>query len=130
MNRAAPRLDVVIPVLNEAHVLEKSVTTVRMFLRTHFPFACRVVIVDNGSIDGTREIGQRLADDLDDVGFVHLEQPGRGRALRQAWMQSEASPRTSILSGGQFGSPFEQPPAGKTEQSNVAYLKKRIMITY
>ena len=46
-------IDVVIPVLNEAHVLEKSVQTVRQFLQKHLIDRSRVVIVDNGSTDGT-----------------------------------------------------------------------------
>ncbi|MEP6572347.1 MAG: dolichyl-phosphate beta-glucosyltransferase [Gemmatimonadota bacterium] len=83
-------VDVVIPVLNEAHVLEKSVQTVRAFLKTSLPYQWRVVIVDNGSSDGTDEIGRRLAAELPDVHFVHLHQRGRGRALRHAWTQSDA----------------------------------------
>jgi glycosyltransferase involved in cell wall biosynthesis len=84
-----PSVDVVIPVLNEAHVLERSVETVRGFLRDHMPYAWRVVIVDNGSMDGTDDIGRRLAD-LPDVTFMHLDMRGRGRALRHAWTNSDA----------------------------------------
>ena len=83
-------VDVVIPVLNEAHVLARSVATVRQFLVEKFPFRWRVVIVDNGSTDGTSEVAQALAMEHRDVAFIHLEQRGRGRALRCAWMQSSA----------------------------------------
>jgi glycosyltransferase involved in cell wall biosynthesis len=83
-------VDVVIPVLNEAHVLEKSVNTVRLFLKQHPECAWRVVIVDNGSTDGTQEAAQRLAGLHADVHFLHLKQKGRGRALRYAWLGSEA----------------------------------------
>ena len=83
-------VDVVIPVLNEAHVLETSVRTVREFLGDRMPFDWRVVIVDNGSTDGTKEVAERLAATYSDVQFRHLEQRGRGRALRHAWMQSDA----------------------------------------
>jgi glycosyltransferase involved in cell wall biosynthesis len=84
-----PSVDIVIPVLNEAHVLERSVETVRGFLRDHMPYAWRVVIIDNGSTDGTEDIGRRLAD-LPDVAFMHLDARGRGRALRHAWTNSAA----------------------------------------
>lgn len=84
------RADVVIPVLNEAHVLEQSVTTVRDFLGEHLPYAWRILIVDNGSTDGTDEVGRRLAERFDDVRYLHLNQRGRGRALRYAWTQSDA----------------------------------------
>jgi glycosyltransferase involved in cell wall biosynthesis len=83
-------VDVVIPVLNEAHVLAKSVATVRKFLSENLPCKWRVVIVDNGSSDGTDRVAQELTQQHDDVAFVHLDQRGRGRALRTAWSQSTA----------------------------------------
>jgi len=87
---AALTVDVVIPVLNEAHVLAKSVATVRKFLAENLPHKWRVVIVDNGSVDGTDKVAQELTQQFGDVAFVHLDQRGRGRALRMAWMQSTA----------------------------------------
>jgi glycosyltransferase involved in cell wall biosynthesis len=84
------RVDVVIPVLNEAHVLAKSVATVREYLAKNFPYAWQIVIVDNGSADGTDRVGRELAAAHSDVVFLHLEQRGRGRALRHAWMSSQA----------------------------------------
>lgn len=84
------RVDVVIPVLNEAHVLEKSVGKVRDFLGNDFKYQWKVVIVDNGSTDGTSEVAQALADKFEDVKFVYLNEKGRGRALREAWQNSSA----------------------------------------
>lgn len=84
-------IDVVIPVLNEAHVLARSVGTVRKYLSEKMPdYRWRVVIVDNGSKDGTDNVGRELAAQHPDVIFLHLDQRGRGRALRHAWMQSQA----------------------------------------
>lgn len=83
-------VDVVIPVLNEAHVLEKSVETVLAYLRAHFRYRWQVVIVDNGSSDGTQEVARRLCEREPQVQFIHLYQRGRGRALRHAWLQSKA----------------------------------------
>jgi len=88
--RGPVTVDVVIPVLNEAHVLEKSVTTVRAFLAMQQGWSTRVVIVDNGSTDGTDVVARRLAETHTDVRFLQLPQRGRGRALRHAWMQSDA----------------------------------------
>lgn len=85
-----PKVELVIPVLNEAHVLEKSVETVRAFLGEHFPYPWSVLVADNGSTDGTKDIAARLAEKYDDVGFFSLTQRGRGRALRHAWTQSDA----------------------------------------
>ncbi len=83
-------VDIMIPVLNEAHVLERSVARVRQFLAENVPHRWRVVIVDNGSTDGTRELGEKLSRQYADVDLTHLDQPGRGRALRYSWTQSQA----------------------------------------
>ena len=85
-----PTVDVVIPVLNEAHVLRKSAETVLQFMRTHLSYRCQLVIVDNGSTDGTQEVARGLASEHNEVRFIHLVQRGRGRALRSAWLQSKA----------------------------------------
>lgn len=90
MSRAL-RVDLVIPVLNEAHVLERSVATVRAHCATHLPYRWRVVIVDNGSTDGTAAVAERLAaSHPDDVEALALPVAGRGRALRLAWTRSTA----------------------------------------
>lgn len=83
-------VDVVIPVLNEAHVLAQSVETVRRFLAEHATWQWRVVVVDNGSHDGTDDVARRLVASHADVRFLQLPQRGRGRALRNAWTQSDA----------------------------------------
>jgi glycosyltransferase involved in cell wall biosynthesis len=89
--RPVSSVTIVIPVLNEAHVLEKSVTRVRSFLRqTHFPYSWEILVADNGSTDGTQEVARRLAGQHEDVKFLHLLQRGRGRALRHAWLQSRS----------------------------------------
>ena len=54
-------VDVVIPVLNEAHVLEKSVETLLRFVGRGFGYSWKVVIVDNGSTDGTDQVGRGIA---------------------------------------------------------------------
>ncbi len=83
-------VDVVIPVLNEERELERSVQTVRAFLTKKLPCRWRIVVADNGSVDGTAEAGRNLARSSSDVQFVRLERRGRGRALRRAWLESSA----------------------------------------
>jgi glycosyltransferase involved in cell wall biosynthesis len=92
MNRDSgeARVDVVIPVLNEAHVLEKSVAVVHGFLENKAMFRWRIVIVDNGSTDGTFDIARNLARTYSAVEFIHLKTKGRGRALREAWQDSSS----------------------------------------
>jgi glycosyltransferase involved in cell wall biosynthesis len=83
-------VDIVIPVLNEAHVLRRSVETVRSFLCANVRYHWQIVIVDNGSTDGTQQVAEQLAAEHGEVKFIHLLQRGRGRALRHAWLQSKA----------------------------------------
>jgi len=89
-NRADFSVDIVIPVLNEAHVLARSVEQVLEFLRPRFHCKWRIVIVDNGSNDGTQDVAKKLCERHSEVQFLYLMQRGRGRALRHAWLQSRA----------------------------------------
>jgi glycosyltransferase involved in cell wall biosynthesis len=84
------QVDIVVPVRNEERDLAPSVRRLVSYLREGFPFTARVTIADNGSTDGTRAIADRLARDFDEVRGVRMEQPGRGRALRAVWSQSDA----------------------------------------
>jgi putative flippase GtrA len=85
-----PQVEVVVPVYNEHAALRGSIHRLHAYLTTHFPFSWRIVIADNASTDDTLMIARRLADQLRNVSVLHLEQKGRGRALRAAWAGSEA----------------------------------------
>ena len=86
-----PQLDIVIPVYNEAHVLVDSIERLRSYLaETNFPYSRRIVVADNASTDRTLAVAQELAERFDDVAALHLPQKGRGRALRKAWLESDA----------------------------------------
>jgi len=83
-------IDVVVPVLNEAHVLERSILTVHEFLSRQVPYRWRIVIAENGSTDGTTEVARRICANLDRVDLLVIGQRGRGRALRAAWGRGDA----------------------------------------
>jgi putative flippase GtrA len=83
-------VDIVIPVYNEETDLEPSVRRLHDYLCERFPFRGRITIVDNASTDGTWAIAHRLTVELDDVDALHLPEKGRGRALRAAWLASDA----------------------------------------
>ena len=85
-----PSIDIVIPVLNEERTLAQTVGTLREFLPSTISNPWRIVVADNGSEDGTPEIARRLSQEHSDVAWTRLEQRGRGRALRQAWLESDA----------------------------------------
>jgi glycosyltransferase involved in cell wall biosynthesis len=84
-------VDLVIPCYNEEHVLAGSVQKLREWCTTYLPYQWRIVVADNASTDGTLAVAQRLAaEDPDGVGYIHLDQKGRGRALKKAWLESRA----------------------------------------
>jgi glycosyltransferase involved in cell wall biosynthesis len=87
---ARPLVDIAIPVHNEERDLERSVRTLHAHLDSITAFSARITIVDNASTDNTGVIGVQLTHTLDDVRYMHLDAKGRGRALRAAWMASDA----------------------------------------
>jgi putative flippase GtrA len=88
---AAPAIDVVIPVYNEADSLGSSVERLHGYLLERFPFSFRVTIADNGSTDGTWEVAQELERGLAHVRALRLDEKGRGRALHAVWSESDAA---------------------------------------
>ena len=89
-DRPDPLVDVVIPVYNEERDLGPSVRRLHKFLTSRFPFSAAITIADNASKDGTLAVAQGLAKELPRVRVLHLDAKGRGRALRAAWLQSDA----------------------------------------
>lgn len=80
----------VIPVFNEAAQLRDSVCLLDSFLRQLCDSNWEVVVADNGSTDKTFPIALDLERGNRNVRALHLDQKGRGRALRQVWLDSEA----------------------------------------
>jgi glycosyltransferase involved in cell wall biosynthesis len=84
------KIDIVVPVYNEQAALAESIRRLDSYLSAEFPFDWRIVIADNASTDATLAVARALADDLPGVEALHLDQKGRGRALRAAWSASDA----------------------------------------
>ncbi len=84
-------VDIVIPVYDEQRSLAACVTTLERHLREEFPFTWRITIADNASTDRTWDIASTLAATMDGVRAIHLDQTGRGRALRTAWTDNDAT---------------------------------------
>lgn len=87
---APPVLDVVVPVCNEEAGLDRCVRQLRRHLDENVPYSARITIADNASVDGTLAIARQLAEEFDGVRVVHLDEKGRGRALRAVWSASDA----------------------------------------
>ncbi|CAA9437564.1 MAG: hypothetical protein AVDCRST_MAG78-2145 [uncultured Rubrobacteraceae bacterium] len=101
INKSTPRRDdtlpyqqvsveVVVPVYNEERALLESIPDLCAYLETYFPYRWSVVIADNASTDATRAVAEGLASAYPGVSVLHLEEKGRGRALKVAWLASEA----------------------------------------
>jgi putative flippase GtrA len=87
----ATAVEIVVPVFNEERDLEESVRALQRYLTDRFSVTWAITVVDNASTDGTWAIAQRLAATLPGVRALHLDQKGRGRALRTAWSASTAT---------------------------------------
>jgi glycosyltransferase involved in cell wall biosynthesis len=75
---------------NEEHVLAASVLRLHAFMTERFTCSYRITIAENGSVDGTLAVAERLARELQAVRVVRLDSKGRGGALRAAWSLSDA----------------------------------------
>jgi putative flippase GtrA len=84
-------LDIVIPVYNEETDLPRCVRRLRQFLATEVPYRSRITVADNASTDQTLTVARQLARELPDVSVIHLDEKGRGGALRAAWSASNAA---------------------------------------
>jgi len=82
--------EITIPVLNEEKTLRKNVEKVYDFLEESIIDNYTILIADNGSIDKTPLIGDKLSDEYDDVKYIKVGKRGVGLALRTSWMKSEA----------------------------------------
>ncbi len=83
-------VEVVVPVYDEEATLERSIRRLHSYLAARFPLSWQITIADNASTDRTWDLARDLARELDGVTAVHLDQKGRGRALRQTWSMSDA----------------------------------------
>ena len=87
----SPSVEFVIPVLNEERALPGSVERLHGFLREAMQaYDWRIVVADNGSTDRTPMVCEELSHRFEEVGYLRLEERGRGRALRTAWLASDA----------------------------------------
>ena len=83
-------VNITIPVFNEERRLEESLPKLHGFLFGHCPFNFEIVIADNASTDRTLDCARGFSETHPAVRVVHLEQKGRGRAIKKVWSESQA----------------------------------------
>ncbi|KKS98662.1 MAG: glycosyltransferase [Candidatus Gottesmanbacteria bacterium GW2011_GWA2_43_14] len=85
-------LEIVIPIFNEEEELTDSVNRLCRFLKVHLQGRdWHITIADNASTDRSLTIAEKLSRELDNVGVLHLDKKGRGRAVKKAWLKSRAA---------------------------------------
>ncbi len=76
-------LSIIIPVYNEKGTLKEIFRLVQLT-----PYAKEIIAVDDASVDGSREILDRLAAEYENVKvFHHRQNQGKGAALRTGFEQ-------------------------------------------
>src|ERR1035437_5449802 len=83
-------VELVVPVYNEAHVLSESIQTLHEYMVSSLGLPFKITVADNASTDSTFKKALLLAEKFPEVKALHLDQKGRGLALRAAWSQSDA----------------------------------------
>lgn len=84
-------LNITIPVYNEEMELGRSINKLHTFLTEKMlDYDWQIIIADNASTDKTLEICRQLTREFKRVNYIHLSIKGRGRAVKKAWIESNA----------------------------------------
>lgn len=83
-------VEITIPVYNEEKELEKNITKLYEFCNKNLKdYDWHITIADNASTDNTPIIAAAIEKKNSKISHLRLEQKGRGRAVKRAWVESE-----------------------------------------
>jgi glycosyltransferase involved in cell wall biosynthesis len=109
-----PSLSVVVPVFNEARHIRATLDALLVAL-ARSPFTAELIVVDDGSTDGSGDMARDAVDGRVPVEVVR--QPNRGRLLaRRAGLQAAAAPLVLLLDG-----------RVRLEQDALAFVHTRVL---
>jgi len=108
-----PLLSIIIPAHNEANRLPRSLEQVFSFLEGQ-AYEAEVLVIENGSTDGTLEVAQGYRSRHDNLRVVH--EPGRGKGLAVRRGMLEARGQYRFMCDADLSMPIEEvnkflPPA-------------------
>ena len=84
-------IEIVIPVLNEEKALPVCIGKLLQFCERYMrSYDWEITIADNGSTDDTYSVACALSKKYSKIHVFRLTEKGRGRALKSAWMKSQA----------------------------------------
>jgi len=85
------KLNIVLPVYNEEEELADHTETLIRYLKSDLKdFSWIITIADNASTDSTFSEAKKLAKKYAEVAVLHMDQKGRGRAVKAAWLGTSA----------------------------------------
>jgi len=89
MAAAEPELSIVIPAYNEAELIEQTIKAVGDFVAER-KLAAEVIVVDDGSEDGTADLAERAMRQVGLQGRVLRQRPnaGKGQAVNRGMLQA------------------------------------------
>ena len=100
-----PFLSIIIPAHNEAQRLPPSLEKIDEFLRQQ-AYASEVIVVENGSIDGTFNIAKAFEQKMPDLNVFHEEARGKGLAIKRGMLEAKGEYR--FLCDADLSMPIEQ----------------------
>lgn len=88
MSSVTEPFTVFIPVHNEEVILLRNLEILKSYLDT-LGVAYEIIIGDNGSTDGTEELGRELSRRYENVGFFRISERGAGLALKDGVLKAK-----------------------------------------
>ena len=117
-------LSLIIPAYNEARRLAPSLDRVLEYLRGR-EYAWELIIVDDGSTDGTAEVARDLLEGRADYRVLRNE-PNRGKALSVKRGLLEGRGKYLLFSDADLSTPIEETAKLLTELENGARRRHRL----
>ena len=85
-------LSVIIPCYNEEKRIAKTLEAIYCFLREK-PYTWEILVIDNGSTDGTRQLVEEYADQIKNLRLVVHSSHGKGWAVKQGMLEAQGEYR-------------------------------------
>lgn len=85
-------VEIVIPIYNEEEELSTSIRKLHAYLTKNLSsYKWNITIADNASIDNSLAIANNLGKTLLHISVVHINQKGRGKAVKKVWLKSNCN---------------------------------------